>query len=339
MDSANTAGDIKGKQFLGFLKGHKGEVTSMVSGNSGADASETKIFISGSRDKTILIWKLNASEGAREGELYGEPFMALKGHSHFVSDLVLSKENTYLLSSSWDKTVRLWDVKTGVCNSTFLGSDKELTSVAVSNDLRKVYTAGLEENIWLWNTKGKRMESSKQSSNHQDWVSKVRASPSNKNDFLASAGWDGKLKIWLAGLQLKASFVAHEGPIDALAISTNGMFLATGGRDGYVKTWRFNSLQDALQVIRVDSNVNDIAFNPNFRIYAVATEKSVSVFSLEQDVKEPKTVIKIDELKTEDAKTNDHFGKFTSVCWSADGTVLYSGTASGIIAAHKIEIS
>ena len=47
-------------------------------------------------DKTILVWELERSEGN-----YGYAKRALKGHSHFVQDVVISSDGQFCLSGSW----------------------------------------------------------------------------------------------------------------------------------------------------------------------------------------------------------------------------------------------
>jgi WD40 repeat protein len=59
-------------------------------------------------DKTLIVWKLT-----RDETNYGVPQKRLYGHSHFVSDVVLSSDGNYALSGSWDKTLRLWDLAAG----------------------------------------------------------------------------------------------------------------------------------------------------------------------------------------------------------------------------------
>lgn len=84
----------------------------------------------------MIIWKLlpDAEEGADLA--YGEPYISLTGHNHFVTDLSLSKDSKFVLSSSWDKSMRLWSLKTGKCTEKFFGSNKEINSCTFSHDAR-----------------------------------------------------------------------------------------------------------------------------------------------------------------------------------------------------------
>merc|ERR1712135_152657 len=81
------------------------------------------------RDKTLIVWKLT-----REENNYGVPQKRLYGHSHFVSDVVLSSDGHFALSGSWDKTLRLWDLSAGKSTRRFEDHTKDVLSVAFSAD-------------------------------------------------------------------------------------------------------------------------------------------------------------------------------------------------------------
>ena len=91
------------------------------------------MILSASRDKSIIIWHLT-----REESNYGMPRRRLTGHSHFVSDVVISSDGQFALSGSWDATLRLWDLNTGQSTRTFVGHAKDVLSVAFSADNRQV---------------------------------------------------------------------------------------------------------------------------------------------------------------------------------------------------------
>jgi len=82
------------------------------------------------------------------------PFKSLHGHSHFISDMSLSNDNNFLISSSWDKTMRLWDLKTCETKSLFTGHTKEVFTCSFSPDNRQIISAGADSGIRLWNTRG-----------------------------------------------------------------------------------------------------------------------------------------------------------------------------------------
>lgn len=65
-------------------------------------------------DKTLIVWKLTRDENN-----YGVPQKRLYGHSHFISDVVLSSDGNYALTGSWDKTLRLWDLAAGKTTRRF----------------------------------------------------------------------------------------------------------------------------------------------------------------------------------------------------------------------------
>jgi len=49
---------------------------------------ETREFlISGSRDKTLIIWDIIERKETEDEKEWGYPRKVLKGHSHFISDL------------------------------------------------------------------------------------------------------------------------------------------------------------------------------------------------------------------------------------------------------------
>jgi guanine nucleotide-binding protein subunit beta-2-like 1 protein len=103
---------------IGHLKGHSDWVTAIETGHPQKENEDTQVLITASRDRTILIWKFN--NDSKTATDFGEPVQSLTGHSHFISDLALTNDNNYLLSSSWDRSMRLWDLRNGKTTQRFV---------------------------------------------------------------------------------------------------------------------------------------------------------------------------------------------------------------------------
>jgi guanine nucleotide-binding protein subunit beta-2-like 1 protein len=348
----NSEESIKSK-FMGFLKGHSDQVTSIVSGSTNSEGKDSTILVSGSRDKTLIMWSLEGRN--EETNQFGKPLKSMTGHNHFVTDLAITNGNSHLISSSWDKTMRLWNLRTCETQELYQSNNKEINTVCFSKDNRYIYSGGCESQMMLWNTKGQKKADSTQE-NHQDWVSRIRFSPSAKHPFYASAGWDGRLKIWNGHFRHNGYIQAHDSPIYALAIANNGTFIATGGKDGKVKLFNISESPSPRAEFSCGSIVNDLAFNPMFRMVAAATDNSIRIWDItnldgdevfctiaprdenasDDDLEDDDEDEDEEEEEVTTKKTNV---RFTSLAWSSTGKFVYAGCSDGNIQVFNIDHS
>jgi len=173
----------------GILKGHNGWITSVATTDQRAD-----MILSSSRDKSIMIWNITRGDGEGAQSEFGTAQKSLRGHSHFVEDVVISKDGHFALSASWDATIRLWDLDKGKTNRRFVGHTKDILSVAFSADNRQIVSGSRDKSIRLWNTLGECKITIDDA--HADWVSCVQFSPNVAQPTIISAGWDKVVKIW-----------------------------------------------------------------------------------------------------------------------------------------------
>jgi len=310
----------------GYLKGHNGSVTSIATTPENPD-----MIISGSRDKTILQWSLTRQEGA-----YGKPQRALTGHSHFVSDVVLSSDGQFALSCSWDKTLRLWELSSGNTTRSFVGHSKDVLSVAFSADNRQIVSGSRDKTLKLWNTLGEckhTIDAETEPRSHSEWVSCVRFSPNTVNPVVVSGGWDKVVKVWnLRDCRLKTDLVGHTGCVNAVTVSPDGSLCASGGKDGFAMLWdlvegkHLYSLPDAGDVI------NNLVFSPDRYWLCAATQSSIKIWDLES-----KSIVAELNSKHPDFFANKPTGEkhtipaCVSLAWSSDGTTLFAGYTDGVI--------
>lgn len=125
------AGNAENLVLRGTLKGHSDWVTSLAT-----TPEDPNLLLSSSRDKSVIAWQLTHSSS--DDDSYGYARRALRGHSHFVSDVVISSDGAFALSASWDSELRLWDIASGKTTRRFVGHDKDVLSVAFSVDNRQI---------------------------------------------------------------------------------------------------------------------------------------------------------------------------------------------------------
>lgn len=107
---------------------------------------------------------------------------------------MISSDGQFALSSSWDKTLRLWDLNTGLTTRRFVGHTADVLSVSFSADNRQIVSGSRDRTIKLWNTLGE-CKFNIQEDGHSEWVSCVRFSPNPLNPVIVSAGWDKVVKV------------------------------------------------------------------------------------------------------------------------------------------------
>jgi WD40 repeat protein len=74
----------------------------------------------------------------------------LEDHHAPVSAAIFLPDNWRLASASNDKTIRLWDTRTGECERVFRGHESAINDVAASPDGQRLASAGNDKTVRLW---------------------------------------------------------------------------------------------------------------------------------------------------------------------------------------------
>ena len=119
----------------------------------------------------------------------------LEGHDNLVISVNFSPDGKTLVSGSWDKTIKLWNVETGKEIRTLKGHDELVRSVNFSPDGKTLVSGSLDKTIKLWNVEtGEEIRTLK---GHDSYLSSVNFSPDGKT--LVSGSDDNTIKLWNLG--------------------------------------------------------------------------------------------------------------------------------------------
>ncbi len=159
------------------------------------------------------------------------------GHTAEISGTAFSPDGKQLATSSFDRTVRLWDVANGKAIRTLAGHQDLVLGVAFRPDGKQIASASSDKTARIWEpASGKELFALK----HPNIVDAVAFNPAGTQ--LATVGHDGVLRIWdtAKGTQvreIKAHTTANELSIYCLTWDKEGKQIATGGYDRTIKLW------------------------------------------------------------------------------------------------------
>uniref|UniRef100_A0A8V1A517 Uncharacterized protein n=1 Tax=Gallus gallus TaxID=9031 RepID=A0A8V1A517_CHICK len=80
-----------------------------------------------------------------------------EGHSNAISDCCFTSDGRYLCTASWDKSLKIWDIKTGEFQSRgpvtlSQGHEGSVSSCCFSQDASLVVSGGYDNAIAIWET-------------------------------------------------------------------------------------------------------------------------------------------------------------------------------------------
>jgi WD40 repeat protein len=115
-----------------------------------------------------------------------------KGHSSRVNSVALSVNGMRAVSASADKTLKVWDLKSGRALRTLEGHSDSVSSVALTVDGMRAVSASADQTLKVWDLEsGRTLRTLK---GHSSRVNSVALTADGKRALSASA--DKTLKVW-----------------------------------------------------------------------------------------------------------------------------------------------
>lgn len=171
----------------------------------------------------------------------------LKGHTAEVTNVIFSNDGKYLASTSYDGTIRLWDIANGK-NIRIISGDSVLCksktsyeshiqvshSLGFSPDGRHIVSCFGDRGIEVWNAEnGDRIGTLK---GHIGYAWGIKYSPDG--NLLATAGDDKIVRIWdTKNYALLKSLDGHTGTIVDVSFSADSKYIVSSSNDSTIRVW------------------------------------------------------------------------------------------------------
>lgn len=274
-DHATKLWDIKTGQCDKTLKGHTNLVLSI------ALSPDCQILASGHEDQTVKLWNFHQDQCLQ----------TLQGHTNRVWSVAFApqpvtvsanRDDTYspdeiLATGSADRTIKLWNYKTGKCLKTLQGHTSWVWSVAFSPDSQYLSSASYDHTVKLWDVKtGKCLKTLQE---HTASVVAVTFSPNGQH--LATGGFDQTIKLWEVSTgKCIVTLQGHTNSVWSLAFSPNG-HLASSSFDSSIKLWDTSTGRCMQTLQGHEGAVSAIALSPDGQLlFSGGFDSSIRVWDI-----------------------------------------------------------
>ncbi|KAF8704708.1 WD40 repeat-like protein, partial [Rhizoctonia solani] len=155
------------------------------------------------------------------------------------NSLAFSPDGARLISSSRDRTIRMWDTRTGAALEFCKSYAQDISSVAFSPDGTLVVAGGDDCTVHVWDSNSGILIHGPLE-NHTVGVTVIIFSPDSTK--CASGSYDRTIRVWLtnadgATLGPTHAFKGHTAGILAIAFSPDGDSLVSGSLDRTIRIW------------------------------------------------------------------------------------------------------
>jgi WD40 repeat protein/energy-coupling factor transporter ATP-binding protein EcfA2 len=235
------------------------------------------------RKNSVMIFN---KEGNQVKQTFEHPLINEYGNEP-INSIAYSPDGKTIVSGSFDKTLRLWDLEGNRPPVVFQGHENQVNSVAFSPDGKIVVSGSIDNTVRLWNLEGKQLQVSQ---GHKDsvtsfesekGVTSVAFSPDGKT--IISGAADKTLRLWdLQGKQLQV-FQGHEDRVTSVAFSPDGKTIVSGSADKTLRFWDLQGRPVSPQVVRAHTAaIQSVGFSPNGKmILSAGNDKMLKFWSLD----------------------------------------------------------
>jgi WD40 repeat protein len=278
-----------------------------------AFSPDGKQVITGSNDFVAKLWDVVTGREIRTFN-WQKTSHNRKVQDGGVLSVTFSPDGKQIISASYDKTIKLWDIATGNEIRTFSGHTDRVESVAFSPDGKQIISASDDKTIKLWDVvTGREIRTF---SGHTHRVESVAFSPDGRQ--VLSGSWDHTVKLWDAatGSEIR-TFTGHTSIVNSVAFSPDGKQVLSGCYDKTIKLWDTATGNEIRTFSGHTDYVLSVAFSPDGKqVLSGCHDKTIKLWDVATG----------SEIRT----FTGHILQVETVAFSPDGKQVLSGAERSV---------
>lgn len=221
----------------------------MTNVESVAYSSDGKYLATGSVDGNINLYTIDTMGNAVFKQ-------SLQGHMGGVITLNFSRTNKYLVSGSKDYSARVWNIDTPDRSKVFFIHSGPVTAAFLDAGSKYIITASTDGDIrstLIMDQKKSKV------TNVGAPINDLALSRDNKHYFVAFKG--GIKRIDVVGKAEPIVYSGHADEVNALELSPDGLFLASGSSDKTIQIWDLSTGKSVRKLQGFEWKVTSIKYS------------------------------------------------------------------------------
>ena len=222
------------------MRGHSGPIFSLKWNRNGT------FLLSGSYDKTIIVWNLAKNGGPDKENGPATHFIEHQFKDHEAPALDVDwKDDTTFASCSSDRTVHIYNVDAEAPLKIYKGHKDEVNAVKWSPSGKYLASCSDDCTAKVWEVDSDRTGPLYDFVSHDQEIYTIKWSPTgpgssntSKQLLLATASFDGSIRVWnMQDGSCFSYFNRHRDSVYSVAFSPSGDYLASGSLAGQMYIW------------------------------------------------------------------------------------------------------
>ncbi len=184
--------------------------------------------------KLVEACRSAAAPEAQTGRGKDDSIRIFLGHTDAVNCVRFKADGLKVVSGSWDRTLRYWDVASSQCLQVLKGHRNGVRSIDLSASGHVGISGSGDKPIRLWNLE--RGQFIRTLNGHTATVNSVRIA--SDGQFALSASNDCTLRLWQVDNGKCLSVLhGHDGPVYSIELSPDEDSALSGAADGTLRLW------------------------------------------------------------------------------------------------------
>ncbi|CAG01749.1 unnamed protein product, partial [Tetraodon nigroviridis] len=183
-------------------------------------------IVTSSGDTTCALWDIET----------GQQTTTFAGHTGDVMSLSLAPDTRMFVSGACDASAKLWDIREGMCRQTFTGHESDINAICFFPNGNAFATGSDDATCRLFDL---RADQELMVYSHDNIICGITSVAFSKSGRLLLAGYDDfNCNVWDTLKADRAGVLAgHDNRVSCLGVTDDGMAVATGSWDSFLKIW------------------------------------------------------------------------------------------------------